>query len=197
MALGSDYKIMLVVKPITRFGFTTVDLLVAVSIFIIIASIMIANFRQGSQQDQLRQAGFLVASVLEQAQAQALAGTTVNIGGSTFVPSGGYGVYFDLSSPNQLILFPDLNSNGLFDSANEIISGWTYNLPANVTINTLTPVLPAVAFSFRPPLGDRYINGSLNGGGGGGSLQVGLRHSRSGNLINVTVNAISGQINVQ
>ncbi len=178
-------------------AFTLVDLLVAMGIFMLLASLTVANFNQGAKQDSLRQAGWTVASLLEEAQGYALAGRTVNISGGLQVPSGGYGIYFDLSKNNQLVLFPDLNGNGNFDSATETVDGWTYTLPDKVIITTLAPVTPVVSLSFRPPLGDRYINGYLNGGTLGNNLQVVLQHTGSGSTVAVSVNAVSGQINVQ
>lgn len=178
-------------------AFTLVDLLVAMGIFMLLASLTVANFNQGAKQDSLRQAGWTVASLLEEAQASALAGRTINVSGTPQVPSGGYGLYFDLSKNNQLVLFPDLNSNGNFDSVTETVDGWTYILPTKVIITTLAPATPTVSLSFRPPLGDRYINGYLNGGALGGNLQVTLQHTDSGSTVTVNVNAISGQINVQ
>ncbi|MFZ5391065.1 MAG: pilus assembly FimT family protein [Patescibacteria group bacterium] len=181
------------IKP----GFTIVDLLVSISIFVVITGVTLSNFNRGRQRDDLEQGGLLVVSVLQQAQAYALSGQT--IGG--IVPTGGYGLNFDLSNPGRFVFFADLDSNGFYSStADSLADAGSYNLPANVTIINLTvrqgeagQSVSLADFAYRPPQAARYLNGLLNGG----SLEVTLRQGQTGQTKLITASTASGQVNMQ
>ncbi|MBI5465698.1 MAG: prepilin-type N-terminal cleavage/methylation domain-containing protein [Candidatus Kerfeldbacteria bacterium] len=178
----------------SRGGFTIIELLVSMSVFLIVTSIVVANFRQGSQRDDLQQSALLISSLLQQAQAYALAGRTT----ASSVPAGGYGLYLDLANKNQAVFFPDFNSNGLYDSASETVTGWQYTLSGKVELSSLSVANPTpqatspVAFTFRPPQGARYINNVINAG----LLEVIVEHVQSLQQYKITANAVSGQVNV-
>jgi len=179
----------------SRAGFTIIELLVSMTIFLIITSIVVANFRQGSQRDDLQHGALLVASLLQQAQTYALAGrVTADLNQVSQVPPGGYGIYLATASKDKVLFFPDFNGNGLYDSNTETIGGWQYSLAKDVELESLAVSEsnePTVAFTFRPPQGTRYINDTVNGG----VLVVILKHTKSLQQYKVTANAISGQVN--
>ncbi len=184
-------------RRLFKSGFTIVDLLVSISIFVIITAVTLSNFSRGRQRDDLEQGSLIVVSVLQQAQAYALAGQTV--GG--VVPTGGYGLHFDLTQSGQFIFFADLDDDSLYSSGSDsLVDAGSYNLPANVNIISLTirqgetsQSVSPVDFIYRPPQAARYLNGLLNGG----SLEITLRHGQTGETKLVTASTASGQVNMQ
>ncbi|MBU1039451.1 type II secretion system GspH family protein [Patescibacteria group bacterium] len=178
-------------------GFTIIDLLVSVSIFVVITGLTLSNFSRGRQKDDLRQGSLLVVSLLQQAQVYALAGQTIN----GFVPAGGYGLNFDLSNPGRLIFFADLDDNGLYSfGGDSLVDTGNYNLSTNVTITNLVVRQGETSqssnlsnFIYRPPQAARYLDGLLNGG----TLEITLRHSQTGETKLITVSTASGQVNTQ
>jgi Tfp pilus assembly protein FimT len=96
---------------------TLVEIIIWIGIFSILAGIMVANFRQGSQNESVRLASSLALSTLRKAQTMTLTGATLPDG--TY-PIGGYGVHFDSSLGNILILFADINGNKIYNSGVDI-----------------------------------------------------------------------------
>ena len=73
------------------------------------------------------------------------------------VPEGGYGVYFDINSPNQYILFADLDADRFRKSdASEDVE--TISLEEGVKLDVLSPASP-VNVVFSPPSPDVYLQG--------------------------------------
>lgn len=171
-------------------GFTIIDLLVAITIFVILTSLTIANFVTGKRRDALRQSGIVLVSILQEAQTAALSGMTIN--GVT--PVGGYGVHFDTSTPSQIIYFADVNGNEVYDQTTDtLVSGVIDNLPDEVVISALKvgeDNLLSADFVFKAPDGNRYLNGLLNGG----KLEIDLVHQKTSQTTKVTASTSSGQI---
>lgn len=170
-------------------GFTIIELLVSLGIFVIITTMVVANFRAGSRSDELKIAASALSSDLRRAQNMALAGQEVN--GVT--PMGGYGVYFNLGEPGHYIIFADVNDNQKYDIGEDLSDGKIL-LARNVVI---TGVLPLVASSavvvFKPPKPTIYINGGIVEG----ILAVTIKHSLSGKEKKIVINRVSGRIDVE
>jgi len=170
-----------------RRGFTLVELLVSMTVFMIIASVMVANFRKGADRDDLQQGALLITSLLQQAQTYALAGYAL----AGTVPAGGYGLYLDINNPTKVVFFADSDGDSNYDNPGELVASWQYSMPPKVVIQSLIPNSP-VTYTFRPPQGNRYLNGALNSG----SLIVVVQHQRTLERLQVTANAVSGQVNI-
>lgn len=171
-------------------GFTIVDLLVAISIFVILTSLTIANFVTGKRRDALRQSGIVLVSLLQEAQTAALSGMTIN----GLTPTGGYGLHFDSAIPNQVIYFADTNGNEMYDQDTDlIVNGQSDKLADDVVINSLMvgeDTLLMADFVFKAPEGNRYLNGLLNGG----RLEINILHQKTNQTIKVSASTSSGQI---
>lgn len=106
----------------TRGGFTLIELVVTISIFVLLSTVALVNFRQVDNSLVLQNVAHQVALVVRKAQISGISVQGINSGGSTIFPS--YGVNFDKSSSGSppkntgFILFADLPTgfgNGVFN----------------------------------------------------------------------------------
>ncbi len=198
----------------TRRGFTLIEMLVSLAIFVIVTAFVTANFRAGRQSDELRIASQLAASSLRRAQSFALAGQTTTfcrggandlreclggtdvecVGGACVreVPHG-YGVHFSTVDParQRIVFFADTNGNHAYDDG-EAIRSDAVSPGTSVVVNTVNPSATGVLdVVFDPPNPTVYFNG----GTATPIASVTVRHLATGQMKTVTVNALSGQIN--
>lgn len=168
-------------------GFTIIELLVSLGIFIIVTAMVVTNFRGGSRSDELKIAVETIASNLRRAQNMALAGELTD--GVT--PPGGYGIYFNLATSDRYIIFADKNGNLAYD-ANEALPDGIVVLAKNIV---LSGVFPAAASTiiFKPPKPTTYINGGTIDN----FLTVTAKHNLSGKIKKISANRISGRIDVE
>lgn len=168
-------------------GFTIIELLVAMSIFVIITAMVVANFRAGSRSDELRIAAETLVSNLRKAQNMALAGQLKD----GISPLGGYGVYFKLAESDRYIIFADLDGELDYDMGEALADG-TVILPRDVRIDGIQPTVISTVV-FKPPKPTIYINSGVQEN----SLSIKLKHNLSGKTKLIVINRISGQINVE
>jgi len=173
-------------------GFTIIELLVAMGIFVIITGMVVANFRTGSRSDELKIAAETLVSNLRKAQNMALAGQLLN----GVSPPGGYGVYFKLAEADRYIIFADSDGQLDYDLGERLADGAVV-LPRDIRILSieLAPTGPVLAASaiFKPPKPTIYINGGTSGS----VLSVTLKHNLSGQTRKVVIKRISGQISAE
>ena len=98
-------------------GFTLIDLIVSIAIFGVMAASIVVNFRGGARSDSVRQSANITSVMLRRAQTMTLSGEFLSDGS---FPIGGYGIRFDSSDTNTLILFADINGNYIYDEGEEI-----------------------------------------------------------------------------
>jgi len=122
-------------------GFTLVELLVTISIFIVITSVAVLSNNQFNSSILLTDLGYEVALSVRQSQ---VFGITVKAPTSCVSSSGscvftsGYGVHFDISAPSQYILFEDKGPtpDHIYEGgAGELLE--TYNIGRGYTLKRL------------------------------------------------------------
>jgi len=96
--------------PSQRKGFTLIEVLISISIFIIIFTLTIVNYRQGENANIFRLQSFDVEDSIRSVQNMALTGQKIN----NFIPDA-YGVYFS-KVDNKIIIYGDMNDNNIFDN---------------------------------------------------------------------------------
>jgi len=108
------------IKTKSQIGYTLVEIMVALGIFILLGSYVVSGIRGVSKEDEVKQANLKVASLLRQARNAAFNGIIEPA--SSVYPTGGYGVYFDRApEPDEMIYFADQPAaddspaNGRFD----------------------------------------------------------------------------------
>lgn len=75
-----------------RSGFTIIEILTAIGIFAILTTLVVANFRNGGLNDDLRFSAEQLVGNLRRAQNLSTTGQTILYGGQNIVPPGGYGI---------------------------------------------------------------------------------------------------------
>lgn len=168
-------------------GFTIIELLVSLGIFIIVTTMVVTNFRGGSRSDELKIAAETIASNLRRVQNMALAGEQV--GGIT--PMGGYGIYFSLGEPSHYIIFADSNGNQKYDMGEDLLDG-KIMLLKNIVITEVQPLVNS-SVVFKPPKPTVYINGGI----ADNIFSVTVKHTLSGKIKKVSANRVSGRIDVE
>ncbi|MDO8603902.1 MAG: prepilin-type N-terminal cleavage/methylation domain-containing protein [bacterium] len=113
-------------------GFTLVELLVSIGIFTIMTGVVLANYRTYNTNANFANSSEDIVLALRQAQVY---GVSVKGESSSFnIP---YGVSFDISStgkPNQIILFADKDSDGIYAPASDsIVQTITWQSPIGIT----------------------------------------------------------------
>lgn len=195
------------------FGFTLIEMLVSLSIFGIITGFVMANFRVGSQSDELRASSLIVAGVIRRAQTAALTGELVRFcrdeagsdgvvcttdedcsGGTCIndVPRGGYGIRLETAEANKrfLVSFADTNSNGAFDDGEQYRRD-TVSANIFVSVDSLSPADEGVLdIVFVPPRPTIKFNNST----GEPLATIVLKHRSTSRTKTVTVNSLSGQV---
>ena len=151
-------------------GFTLIELLVVSAIIVIVSGIILVNNNRFGGVIQLENLAYDVALSIRQAQVYGI--SVQRFGSSTF--SAGYGVHFDISSPNTYITFADaLTANGLYDcpspgtSACELVQSTTITQGYHIQALCVTPPVGAedctvhkVDALFVRPEPDAWISGS-------------------------------------
>jgi len=94
-------------------GFTIVELIVVISIFTVISTLILINYPHFAQDSSLRGATQAMASAFQKTESLALG--VGEFGG--FFP--GFGIYFLRATPDEYIIFADQNLNGIYDGVSE------------------------------------------------------------------------------
>src|SRR5680860_1413094 len=107
-------------KKYQQSGLTLIEMVVSLAVVMFIANIFIFNYRDNNKRTDLIMASQVMVSDIHRAQNNSLG--LLQYG--DVVPSGGWGVYFDLTTPDRYTIFPDLQDVGDtgyhdFDSATE------------------------------------------------------------------------------
>jgi len=104
--------------PVHTAGFTLMELVVVISIFVIISSVILADYPGFSERVALERTAQEIALSLREAETLALAVRESSEGSGVFP---GFGVHFDASTPREYILFSDDNNNLVYDGVSEEI----------------------------------------------------------------------------
>lgn len=110
-------------------GFTLVELVVTISIFVIISTLVFANYPKFRSQLSLKKTSQEIALAVREAQVYSLSVREYN---ETFP---GYGVHFDASKPDTVLLFADTNNNNSYDEGDGTVK--EYKIRISETISNL------------------------------------------------------------
>ncbi|HJL55718.1 MAG: prepilin-type N-terminal cleavage/methylation domain-containing protein [Candidatus Pacebacteria bacterium] len=104
-------------------GFSLVELIVAVAIFLIITSIILVKHSEFSGTLLIENLAYDIALSVRKAQVFGLSVREFTAGSNEF--NVGYGVHFDSASNNTYIFFADRNRNEKYDDSSEILEIFT------------------------------------------------------------------------
>lgn len=175
-------------------AFTVLELIVVSSITVLLLTLVVTNFRGFENKSVLNTEVEKLVSVLRQAQIWSLTGQTVS--GERYY----YGVHLEeCSSGNcNYILFRDSEQTGnrLYNVGEEMESG-VFTILKGAYVNTLSPKSGNdLDIVFKAPLGDIYFN-DTQPESPNEAAQIILKHTIYNGQKIITVNRISGQIDVQ
>lgn len=111
--------------PAGRRGFTLVELVVTIGIFVIISTLVFANYPKFKSQLSLKKTSQEIAFVVREAQVYSLSTREYKSGAfGTF--TAGYGVHFGIDKPDTVLLFADTNRNsdsvtGVYDDGDGVV----------------------------------------------------------------------------
>lgn len=184
-------------------GFTLVELLVAIMIFVVMTAIMALRYGDFSKRIVLTNLAYDVALTLRQAQSYSINVSDISDTGQDGDFQKAYGVYFNLNNPRTFILFRDTTGTvrGIYDTGDQVIKTYTIkngmkilDLCYNVYRESGCAVRAGngvVNIAYMRPNPAPLINGSRN------ILQIDLVFSdAAGNVKRVYVRS-SGQISVE
>ena len=174
---------MLIVKH--KQGFTLMELLTVIGIFIFLATIAVVNFRIGERNSQFLLATEQLASDLRKIQTLSLTGTVEG----EVIAGGGFGAYFENSAAGEYLIFRD-DGDLAYGASDTILE--TIVLPETITLGTLTA--NPLTVIFKPPKPTVYINGAqaIN------SVEIQLVSSRIEDKYgSVNLNRITGRITAE
>lgn len=138
-------------NKVSNRGFTLVELLISVAIFVVMTTLLIAKYGNFNQSVLLTDLAYDVALVVRTAQTYGLSVANVT-GGPNAQFQYPYGVDFstvtqgvgdaDSSNPSskRVILFADVDSNGIYKSVSNgglDLAQNTYNITRSATVTTL------------------------------------------------------------
>jgi len=146
-------------KKLNR-GMTYVELIVVLSIFAVMSSIVLFNYGKFQAKVDIKNLANDIALKIVQAQKDAMSGK-LPTDGSTFLVSPSYGVYFDLTTPKSFIYFTNLDSGNFYDFSD----AWdTITITKNSIISGLEvvgcPSINNLSIVFRRPDSSALINNS-------------------------------------
>lgn len=180
-------------------GFTLIELLVVTGIIVVISGIVLANNNRFGGAVLLENLAYNVALSIRQAQVYGI--SVQRFGQNTF--SAGYGVHFDLSSPDTYVLYADaIQANGLYDcpqpGTNNCEFVQTTNISSGYSIHDLcvTPIsgveacgISKVDVLFKRPEPDAWISS--------GGVSCTLDNSKCGQEARIVLSAPRGdQVNI-
>jgi len=124
-------------KTFTTKGFTLVELMVSIGIFVLMTSLLLAKYGSFNQGIFLTNQAYDVALAIRTAQSYGI--NVKGVPGRVNDFNSPYGIYFDTSSDNEankkIIFFADVVKDGVYTAGDTVIS--TYTLKKNTIIKSI------------------------------------------------------------
>lgn len=179
-------------------GFTLVELLVTLSLFVVITTIVLFSQSKFNGSILLTNLAYDVALTVRQAQTFGVNVREVSSGGGDFQKA--YGVHFDATdadSKKKFILFiDDVSVNGKYDSSDSIVNTYSVkrgNYIKNICIESACTSVNKLDITFIRPNPDAIIKGDSYSDAAEAKITI---SSADGNTRNIVVNS-TGQISIQ
>jgi prepilin-type N-terminal cleavage/methylation domain-containing protein len=169
-------------------GFTVIELVVSVAIISMVTAIFLVNYRSVNRRSDLTMISQKLVTDIRIAQNYSLGLARYGLSGTSNIPSGGWGVYFDLQNygNNKYIIFADDNANGVYDigEANVNYGAATMDLPDNIIIQSLSVGYRANV-TFLPPDPVTTIKSEVSDHP---QLDITIKDLRSNNIKTIRIN---------
>lgn len=182
-------------------GFTLVELLVTIGIFIFMTSVVLAKYRSFSTNSDFSNVVEGLVLSLREAQVYGVGSKTaggISCGSPASPFNCAYGIYLSKASGSNgsYTVFVDVDKDGLYTASDMVVQtvslGNTSDiLISDITINGINT--DTLAVTFKRPNPDAIINGDINNTSASITIKKGTTGTNS-NTVNITS---SGQISVQ
>ncbi|MBI4215618.1 MAG: type II secretion system protein [Parcubacteria group bacterium] len=175
-------------------GFTLVEILVSIAIFVLITTGVVINFRTGENRRVLDLGTQNAAGILRKAQFWSLSGKSQLQGTNLVFPSGGYGIRVEpcSASPCGVIFFADWDGELDYDDS-EKLAGEGYTLPADLLIESVAPSQTS-DIVFKPPVPSVCVNRDCSNVP---VTAIVVRHVKDNRRAEIRILQGSGQISVK
>ena len=175
-----------------QLGFTLAELLVSISIFIMITTIVLADFKSNSRSQQVKFNAQDLSSVIRKAQFMSQFGRTTEHNGNV-VPIGGYGVYITqcATPPCEYLIFADYDGELDYDIGEEV-AGETYTFPPTIIVPTVTQ--SPLSLVFKPPRPLVCVNQDCSKTN---DAVITIKQQSTTDTAIVSINPLSGKVSVE
>lgn len=118
-------------------GFTLVELFVVIFIMVLMLGIILPNYVARNKEMNLERSANLLAQFLRKAVEKTMSAAEVGPANGKIIPEGGYGLYFEIGSPDTIILFADCKIDGnppnrSYDSTGDVCGQPGFKFPEEV-----------------------------------------------------------------
>jgi len=172
-------------------GLTLIEMIASISMIVLITAIFIANYRSTNKRTDLIMTAQNLVADLHYAQNNTLGLSKYN----GVVPAGGWGVYLNLASSSNYIIFADLEGPGeigymSYDDSEGLVNygARRIELPENIYISSLTmngATTSLANITFLPPDPSTNI---YNGSATSTTLDIELTETRNNSSQTIQVN---------
>lgn len=135
-------------------GFTLTELLVVIGIMAVMTAVVFPNIRLGDKRLALERASQKLAQDTGRMLELSLRVHEYNCSGGGSV--SGYGVFFDIGSPTEYVLFVDCNDNQKYNSGIDGIFG-IVEIESGIQISAVS-INPKFSVVFLPPDPEVFFN---------------------------------------
>lgn len=194
----------------TKRGFSLIEFMLAVAIFVILTSLVSVNARKFGTNVLISSLAHEIGVTLRQAQVYGIGAR--NSGGGNFNRS--YGVHVDSANPTNYILFVDLNGDSSYDTASNTSTGCRLNMEClsmwridqDNTISDFcvgnvgcfsTGQVDAVDILFKRPNPEPIVYGYLGGVKSSANLVASITVKSPQGIAKTVSVLASGQVSVQ
>jgi len=176
-------------------GFTIIELLVSIGIFLSLFLIVTVNFRAGEYTNALRLEVQKIASDIRKVQTATMTGSTYN---GQPIGAGGYGLYFSEATAESIsyLIFKDVNANGVYDGALTDIVLETKNLASDFNQLSFIPVgVSIIHMVFQPYSSNISVKDQNSADISSSEVSLRLLHSKVTNKTGVvSITPVSGKV---
>lgn len=126
-------------KQKTQGGFTLIELLAVTGVMVILTSVILVNNAKFGGVVTLRNLAYDIALTIRQTQTYGISVRKFGSGAGSF--GSGYGLHILESSPTQYIMFADINSDGIYNGASELVEQFTIGRGFGISDLCVTPAV--------------------------------------------------------
>jgi hypothetical protein len=136
-------------------GFTMLELMITMSVMIILSGALLITWNRSEDIYGLQRAAYKMERDIREAQARTMEADEVNCG--SMDSSASFGVFFNVASPKEYILFVDCDNNNSWNGDDVLVE--RVKMEKGVELQSLSPNLGGVFnVVFNPPQPLTYIN---------------------------------------